>query len=131
MHDALLALLEERKRQLSEQIKERVENGQLISKQLLARFNATAAHYETARQRSELEIEKARGSARPTLAMRVRLSVEDYVTLKEAARRQHRPTASLARMILSQWAIRKREDEKRPDSSGPAGGHRPGGQGDH
>jgi hypothetical protein len=110
MQDTLLLRLEERKRLLSEKIKARMQSGEQISEWLLGQYSAASTAYELAREkRIELEVERAR----PFLVLRVRLSVEDCQTIKEAARQQGRPAANLARTILGQWAIRKREDDNK------------------
>jgi len=108
MQDALLLRLEKRKRLLSEKIKARMQSGEKISEQQMGQYSAASTAYELAREkRIELEVKRARHF----LVLRVRLSVEDCQTIKETARQQGRPAASLARVILEQWAIRKREDD--------------------
>jgi thymidylate kinase len=110
MQDALLLHLSERRDRLSQQINERMASGLPITDRLLKQFNATAAAYATARQRVESDLSKVRRSPTPSLTLKIRLPVDDYLTLQQQAKRQHRPAATLARMLLCQWTMQRRHD---------------------
>jgi hypothetical protein len=110
--DAYISILKGRKEKLSKEINSLTTKKKRVPDELLKQFEITAQRFETERKQAEFEMRQTRKQGTFSLPITVRLSLQDYETIKDEALKQNRQVSNLVSFLLQCWAIQRRNDDK-------------------